>query len=52
MELTIDGSGVENNSKQLDERNKWLIFENCAPFTGCISEINNTQIDKSKRYRC
>ena len=23
-------------------------FENCAPFTDCISEINNTQIDNAK----
>ena len=26
--------------------NKKVIFKNCAPFTNCISEINNTQIDK------
>ena len=25
--------------------NKKVIFKNCAPFTNCISEINNTQID-------
>ena len=25
-----------------DERNKGVIFKNCAPFTGCISEMNNT----------
>ena len=24
------------------------MFKNCAPFTNCISEINNTQIDKAK----
>ena len=23
-------------------------MENCAPFTDCISEINNTQIDNDK----
>ena len=28
--------------------NKKVIFENCAPFTNCISEINNTQIDNAK----
>ena len=26
----------------------YLIFKNCAPFTDCISEINNTQIDNAK----
>ena len=24
------------------------IFKNCAPFTNCISEINNTQLDNAK----
>ena len=24
------------------------IIKNCAPFTNCISEINNTQIDNAK----
>ena len=28
--------------------NKKVIFKNCAPFTNCISEINNTQKDNAK----
>ena len=24
------------------------MFKNCAPFTNCISEINNTQVDNAK----
>ena len=28
--------------------NKKVTFKNCAPFTNCISEINNTQIDNAK----
>ena len=28
-----------------DNANKKVIFKNCAPFTGCISRINNTQIN-------
>ena len=32
----------------MDERNKGLIFKNCAPFTDCISEIDNNVIDKAK----
>ena len=27
--------------------NKKVIFKNCAPFTICISEINNTQVDNA-----
>ena len=36
------GAGAVNNT------NKKVIFKNCAPFTNCISEINNTQIDNAK----
>ena len=28
--------------------NKKVIFKNCAPFTNCISKINNTQVDNAK----
>ena len=28
--------------------NKKVIFKNCAPFTDCISKINNTQVDNAK----
>ena len=27
---------------------KMVIFKNCAPFTSCISRINNTQIDDAQ----
>ena len=37
------GTGVAANNT-----NKKVIFKNCAPFTDCISEINNTQVDKTK----
>ena len=29
-------------------KNKGIIFKNCVPFTECISNINNTQIDNAK----
>ena len=25
-----------------------MTFKNCTPFTNCISEINNTQVDNAK----
>ena len=28
--------------------NKKVIFKNCAPFTNCINEKNNTQVDNAK----
>ena len=40
--ITIAGAGDNVRAKQTDERNKGVIFKNCAPFTDCISEINNT----------
>ena len=36
-----DGSDANNTNKK-------VIFKNCAPFTSCISKINNTQIDNAK----
>ena len=35
------GAAANNNIKK-------VIFKNCTPFTNCISEINNTQIDNAK----
>ena len=35
------GAAANNDDKK-------VIFKNCAPFTNCIREINNTQIDNAK----
>ena len=35
------GAAVNNDDKK-------VIFKTCFPFTNCISEINNTQIDNAK----
>ena len=45
---TIDGEGDDAAAKLLDERSKGAIFKNSAPFTECIININNTQIDNAK----
>ena len=34
--------------QRTNNTNKKVIFENCAPFTNCISKINNTQIDNAE----
>ena len=39
---TVDADADANNT------NKKVIFKNCAPFTDCISKINNTQVDNAK----
>ena len=46
--ITITGAGDDTGARQADERDKDVAFQNCAPFTNCISEINNTQIDHCK----
>ena len=39
---TAADGAITNNT------NKKVIFKNCAPFTKCISKINNTQIDNAE----
>ena len=36
---------AEDNPNNINRR---VIFKNCAPFSNCISEINNIQIDNAK----
>ena len=46
--ITINGAGDNDSAKQADERNKGVIFKDYAPFTDCISEVNNNQLDYTK----
>ena len=46
--ITITGAGNNDAAKRLDERNKGVIFKNCAPYTKCISRISNTDIDDAQ----
>ena len=46
--ITITGAGDDAAARQADERDKGVAFKNCAPFSNCISEINNTEIDNAK----
>ena len=46
--ITITRAGNDSAARQADERDKVVIFKNCAPFINCISEIINTQIDNAK----
>ena len=40
---TVAGAAVNNTNKK-------VIFKNCAPFTDCITEINNTQVDDAQTF--
>ena len=50
--ILVKGTISVNNTAAADaaanNTNKKMIFKNCAPFTNCISEIINTQVDNAK----
>ena len=46
--ITITGAGDAAAARQLDEGGKGVTFKYCAPFTKCISRINNTEIDNDE----
>ena len=48
--ITITGAGANSDARQADERNKGVTFKNCAPFTNCKNEINNSEIDNAKDF--
>ena len=40
--ITVNNTAADGAAG--NNTNKKVIFENCAPFTNCISKINNTQM--------
>ena len=46
--ITIIGAGDDAAARREDERNKGVIFKNCALFTKCISKVNDTEIDNAQ----
>ena len=50
--ILVKGTITVNNTAAADaaasNTDKKVIFKNCALFTNCISEINNTQVDNAK----
>ena len=45
--ITITSEGDNAAAERADERDKGVTFKNCAPFTKCISRINNRDIDNA-----
>ena len=45
--ITVTGEAADAAAVRADERDKGVTFKNCAPFTKCISRINNTDIDNA-----
>ena len=49
--ILVKGNTTVNNTAAAGadaNNNKKVIFKNCAPFTNCISKVNNTDIDNTK----
>ena len=44
--ITVNNTAAEGAAA--NNNNKKVIFKNCTPFTNCISEINNTDLDNAK----
>ena len=45
--LFIGNITFSNTAGDAYNTNKKITFKNCAPFTNCISKINNTQIENA-----
>ena len=45
--ITITGESDNAAAERADERGKGVTFKNCAPFTKCISRINDTDRDNA-----
>ena len=48
VKRTIAVNNTAAADADANNSNKKVIFKNCAPFTNCTSEINNTQVDNAK----
>ena len=45
--ITVPNTAV--SGAVLNNTNEEVIFKNCAPFTDCITEINNIQVDNAQK---
>ena len=46
--ITVTKTVAEGAAR--NNRNKNVKFKNCIPFTVCVSEINNDEIDRAKEF--
>ena len=46
--ILVKGTNTAAQGAAANNTNKKVIFKNCASFTNCISEFNNTQIENAK----
>ena len=52
--ILVKGTITVNNTAAADadanNTNKKVILKNCAPYTNCVTKINNTQVDNAKDF--
>ena len=48
VKATITVPNIGAQGAAVNNTNKKLIFKNCAPFTNCITKINNAQLDDAQ----
>ena len=48
MKYIRHSNNNNNNNNDNNNNNNKIVFKDCTPFTDCISEINNTQIENAK----
>ena len=49
--ITVVGDRDDTTARHEEERNIQVHYKNCAPFTDCMSEKNNKQVDNTKDLR-
>ena len=46
---TITVTNTVASGTAVNNTNNKIIFKNCTPFTDCITQINNTQVDDAQK---
>ena len=46
--ITVVKAGVDDAARAADKNNKKAISKNCAPFTDCLIETNDTKVDNAE----
>ena len=48
MHINVVGAGADAAARVTNRNDEQVIFKKYAPFTDCITEINNTEVDNAK----
>ena len=48
--IIITGARADAAARPSDKRHKEVVFKTCATFMGCISKINDIQVDNARNF--